>query len=111
MTGKSRGSAHQLGMRLMIDFHYSDSWADPGQQTKPAAWNTYSLDELQNAVAEHTSDVLTALKEKRHHPRMGTSRKRDRKRYVVERRESLGTHGTICCPHHCRIQCREISIQ
>lgn len=56
--------AHQLGMRLMIDFHYSDSWADPGQQTKPAAWNTYSLDELQNAVAEHTSDVLTALKEK-----------------------------------------------
>lgn len=54
--------AHQLGMRLMIDFHYSDSWADPGQQTKPAAWNSYSLDELKAAVAGHTEDVLNALK-------------------------------------------------
>lgn len=56
--------AHQLGMRLMIDFHYSDSWADPGQQTKPAAWASYSMDELKTAVAAHTIDVLTALKEK-----------------------------------------------
>lgn len=56
--------AHQLGMRLMIDFHYSDSWADPGQQTKPGAWNSYSIDELKEAVAAHTTDVLTALKEK-----------------------------------------------
>lgn len=56
--------AHQLGMRLMIDFHYSDSWADPGQQTKPAAWSSYSLDELQTAVAQHTEEVLQALKEK-----------------------------------------------
>lgn len=55
--------AHQLGMRLMIDFHYSDSWADPGQQTKPAAWKNYSLDELKTAVATHTTEVLTALKE------------------------------------------------
>lgn len=55
--------AHQLGMRLMIDFHYSDSWADPGQQTKPAAWKGYSLDELKTAVGAHTTDVLTALKE------------------------------------------------
>ncbi len=30
--------AKNLGMDIMIDFHYSDSWADPGQQTKPAAW-------------------------------------------------------------------------
>lgn len=54
--------AHQLGMRLMIDFHYSDSWADPGQQTKPTEWSSYSLDELKTAVAEHTKDVLNALK-------------------------------------------------
>lgn len=56
--------AQQLGMRLMIDFHYSDSWADPGQQTKPAAWSNYSLDELKAAVASHTTEVLSALKEK-----------------------------------------------
>jgi len=54
--------AHRLGFRLMIDFHYSDWWADPGQQTKPAAWQDLSLDELKNAVAEHTKDVLSTLK-------------------------------------------------
>lgn len=54
--------AKQLGMRLMVDFHYSDSWADPGQQTKPAAWARYSLEELKVAVAEHTREVLNTLK-------------------------------------------------
>lgn len=56
--------AHQLGMRLMIDFHYSDSWADPSQQTKPAAWADYTMDELKVAVANHTKEVLNALKDK-----------------------------------------------
>ncbi|MDL2304596.1 arabinogalactan endo-1,4-beta-galactosidase [Bacteroides sp. OttesenSCG-928-D19] len=55
--------AHNLGFRLMIDFHYSDWWADPGQQTKPAAWATLSFDELKAAVANHTRDVLSTLKE------------------------------------------------
>lgn len=56
--------AHQLGMRVMIDFHYSDVWADPGSQHKPAAWEGLSLDELKAALAGHTKDVLNALKEK-----------------------------------------------
>lgn len=55
--------ANALGMRLLIDFHYSDTWADPGKQTKPVAWQSLSYDELKAAVAEHTTDVLTALKE------------------------------------------------
>lgn len=54
--------AHALGMRLMIDFHYSDVWADPGHQTKPAAWESLSFDGLKAAVATHTADILTALK-------------------------------------------------
>lgn len=54
--------AHQLGMRLLIDFHYSDTWADPGQQTKPAAWANYTLEELKAAVANHTKEVLNTLK-------------------------------------------------
>lgn len=54
--------AHNLNMRLMIDFHYSDSWADPSQQTKPAAWKDYSAEELKTAVANHTKEVLNALK-------------------------------------------------
>lgn len=50
------------GYRLMIDFHYSDSWADPGQQTKPLAWTNFSVSQLEQAIYDHTVDVLTALK-------------------------------------------------
>jgi len=53
--------AKNLGMRIMIDFHYSDSWADPGQQTKPAAW-TGTLNDLLTKITAHTTDVLTQLK-------------------------------------------------
>jgi Arabinogalactan endo-1,4-beta-galactosidase len=35
--------AQKLGMRLMIDFHYSDTWADPAKQKKPAAWEKHSF--------------------------------------------------------------------
>lgn len=55
--------AHHLGMRIMINFHYSDSWADPGQQYKPAAWESLSFDELKAAVQEHTKTVLELLKD------------------------------------------------
>lgn len=54
--------AKALGMRIMIDFHYSDSWADPGQQTKPAAWATQDFATLQSSVYNHTFNVLTTLK-------------------------------------------------
>ncbi|NOT51757.1 MAG: cellulase family glycosylhydrolase [Chitinophagaceae bacterium] len=54
--------AKNLGMRIMIDFHYSDSWADPGQQTKPAAWAAQNFATLQSSVYNHTFNVLTALK-------------------------------------------------
>lgn len=54
--------AQKMGMRVMIDFHYSDTWADPGKQAKPAAWANHSFAELQNDVYKHTFDVLTALK-------------------------------------------------
>ena len=43
-------------------FHYSDIWADPGRQEKPAAWADLSFEELQKAVADHTTDVLSAIK-------------------------------------------------
>ncbi|HEX8626672.1 MAG TPA: arabinogalactan endo-1,4-beta-galactosidase [Catenuloplanes sp.] len=50
------------GMQLLVDFHYSDSWADPGQQDKPRAWAGYSVSQLSSAVYNHTYDVLNALK-------------------------------------------------
>ena len=54
--------AKSLGMRIMIDFHYSDFWADPGKQNKPTAWAGKDLAGLKTALAEHTTEVLIALK-------------------------------------------------
>ncbi|HEX8315852.1 MAG TPA: glycosyl hydrolase 53 family protein [Flavisolibacter sp.] len=53
--------AKAQGMRILINFHYSDSWADPGKQTKPIVW-TGDVAALKSSVASHTTDVLTALK-------------------------------------------------
>lgn len=54
--------ASKLGLRVMIDFHYSDWWADPGKQNKPDAWKNLDFEGLKKAVANHTTDVLNALK-------------------------------------------------
>lgn len=54
--------AQKMGMRIMINFHYSDSWADPGKQNKPAAWAKHSFSELLTDVYSHTYDVLKLLK-------------------------------------------------
>ena len=54
--------AKQWGMRVMIDFHYSDSWADPSKQVKPKAWEGLNFDQLQQALYDYTVDVMTALK-------------------------------------------------
>lgn len=54
--------AKSLGLHILIDFHYSDAWADPGKQTKPAAWASLDFIGLKAAVAAHTKDVLSQLK-------------------------------------------------
>lgn len=54
--------AKALGMKIMIDFHYSDSWADPGKQTKPAAWVSQDFATLKQSVSTHTFTVLNTLK-------------------------------------------------
>lgn len=55
--------ARDLGMEIMIDFHYSDWWADPGKQNIPAAWADYDLEQMKKAVADHTAQTLTLLKD------------------------------------------------
>ena len=55
--------AQALGMALMIDFHYSDSWADPSKQNPPAAWKNMNVQEMAKALAAHTEEVLTLLKD------------------------------------------------
>ena len=54
--------AKNSGMRIMIDFHYSDTWSDPGHQTKPAAWTGQDITSLRTSLANHTNEVLTSLK-------------------------------------------------
>lgn len=60
--------AKDMGFKLMIDFHYSDYWADPEKQFKPAAWKEHSFEELVQDVYDHTVEVLSALKEKDIYP-------------------------------------------
>jgi arabinogalactan endo-1,4-beta-galactosidase len=50
------------GLRLMVDFHYSDTWADPGQQAKPAAWAGHGIGQLPTDVYNYTYDVCNSLK-------------------------------------------------
>ena len=50
------------GLQLLVDLHYSDTWADPGRQTKPAAWANHGIATLQNDVYNYTSAVCTGLK-------------------------------------------------
>lgn len=54
--------AKNLGMKIMIDFHYSDVWADPGHQTKPAVWANENFAALQSSVYNYTVIVLDSLK-------------------------------------------------
>ncbi len=54
--------AKALGLGLLLDFHYSDTWADPGKQYKPAAWVGLSTAELTDSVYQYTRDVITTLR-------------------------------------------------
>ncbi len=54
--------AQAKDMSVMIDFHYSDSWADPGKQNIPAAWTDHSVNALAQNIYDHTYDVLSAIK-------------------------------------------------
>jgi len=52
----------KAGMGLLLDFHYSDTWADPANQTKPVAWANLSFADLTTKVYSYTKDVITQLK-------------------------------------------------
>ncbi|MCR5714946.1 MAG: arabinogalactan endo-1,4-beta-galactosidase [Bacteroidales bacterium] len=52
-----------LGMDFMVDFHYGDSWADPGKQPIPAAWRDHPYEQMKQDLRDHTVEVLSLLKE------------------------------------------------
>jgi len=50
------------GMGFLLDFHYSDNWADPGKQHKPLAWKSSNFQQLQDSLRVFTKNTLLALK-------------------------------------------------
>ena len=54
--------AQAAGLEVMVNFHYSDWWADPNRQPMPEAWKGLSRDGILQALARHTEDVLGLLK-------------------------------------------------
>lgn len=55
--------AKELGMDIMVDFHYSDWWADPAKQNIPASWEGHDYETMRQDLRQHTIDVLTLLKQ------------------------------------------------
>ena len=53
----------EAGFKLMLDFHYSDTWADPAKQWIPKAWGTLSDDELYTKIYEYTKETLQKMKD------------------------------------------------
>ena len=51
------------GLGVLLNFHYSDFWADPGKQIKPKAWKDYSVEQLEQAVYDFTVDTMKVFKE------------------------------------------------
>jgi arabinogalactan endo-1,4-beta-galactosidase len=57
-------------MQFLLDFHYSDTWADPGKQTKPAAWQKLPFAVLKDSVFNYTKKVIRALYDQNTVPEM-----------------------------------------
>jgi arabinogalactan endo-1,4-beta-galactosidase len=55
--------ARALGYKFLLNFHYSDTWADPAKQTLPEAWKDLSQEQLVEAVFTYTRDVIIAFRE------------------------------------------------
>jgi arabinogalactan endo-1,4-beta-galactosidase len=62
-TVRMAGRIKAAGAALLLDFHYSDTWADPGRQTTPAAWAGLPFDSLELQVEAYTAEVITRLRQ------------------------------------------------
>ena len=53
--------AKDMGFQICFNFHYSDSWADPGKQYKPSAWSRLNFEQLMKQTYDYTYDVMSDL--------------------------------------------------
>lgn len=68
---KSINKAKNAGMDVLLDFHYSDTWADPGHQDIPAAWEAITdINVLADSVYNYTYQILDQLRQKNLLPEM-----------------------------------------
>lgn len=56
-------SIKDAGFSFMLDFHYSDTWTDPGKHKTPSAWSSMTVEQLTKQIYDYTKECLTALKE------------------------------------------------
>jgi arabinogalactan endo-1,4-beta-galactosidase len=62
-TAEMAARAKAKGLEVLLDFHYSDTWADPAHQTKPATWASVPFAALKDSVYVHTYYTLNLLKQ------------------------------------------------
>ena len=55
-------SAKNAGMKFLLDYHYSDTWADPGKQFIPKAWNGMTHKQLVKAVFDYSKETIIAFR-------------------------------------------------
>lgn len=60
--------AKNMGFRIMVDFHYSDHFADPAYQDIPSAWSSHTFTQLKKDVYDHTYSIMTQLATKGIYP-------------------------------------------
>ena len=88
--------ARRLGFKFLLDFHYSDTWADPGKQFTPAAWKSKTHDAARaggvRIHARHDSRVSRGRRAARH----GADRQRGHRRHALARRQAAGALGSFC---------------
>src|ERR1019366_9351972 len=66
-------AAHRLGYRFLLDYHYSDTWADPGKQFIPKAWEGMSHEQMVQALLDYTRQTTIAFRDAGVLPDMGRS--------------------------------------
>jgi hypothetical protein len=76
-------------MKLLLDFHYSDFWTDPGKQFKPKAWEKMDYPQLKTTIHDYTRDTIARFKQEGA-AGYGADRQRDQRRYAVAGGQKLG---------------------
>ena len=88
-------AARQLGYKFLLDYHYSDTWADPGKQFIPKAWEGMSHDQMVQALFDYTKQTTIAFREAGVLAGHGADRQRNHQRHALARRQTARQLGQL----------------